>query len=45
VQVLVDAVVEAVDVVNPDDRHPRTSLGPTTAPLNECVEQMQGAST
>lgn len=37
VQDLVDAVVEAVDVVNPDDRHPKPSAAPATAPLNVCV--------
>jgi hypothetical protein len=37
VQDLVDAVVEAVHVVNRDDRHPRTSAAPATAPLNVCV--------
>jgi hypothetical protein len=34
---MADAVLEAVDVVNPDDRNPRTSSAPVTVVLNVSV--------
>jgi hypothetical protein len=42
---LVDAVLEAVDVVNPDDRNPRNSSAPATVLLNVSVASRQGGLT